>query len=427
MFGEMTQTSAGWSTALLETQMLVMVKEEAPEEHTPCAVLHDPELHHIKEEQEEVCTTLKGKQLHPKEEIDAMEFPITAAPIKSEDDKQSSVLSQLYEEHIKDELPVENDGREESMTIQDHKDGSISLKTEEENDAELSISETKHLSASVMIKKDMEDDWKTVTVPESETNMSNNPSGSSEFAEQYVQSSCPQKDMKNSEMGSSQSLDNERPLAKKTNVDSQNNVQKRVNFTCEDCGKCFSRKVHLKQHLIIHTGQKPFCCDVCGRDFSLKGNLKKHMRIHTGQKPFCCYLCGLNFSQKGHLNTHIMIHIGQKPFCCDLCGQSFTLKSSLNQHMIVHTGQKPFCCDICGQSFSQKGHLNRHMRIHTGQKPFCCDLCGESFNQKGTLNRHMRIHTGQKPFFCDLCGQRFIQKANLNKHHMRNHTGGEKT
>ncbi|XP_015260488.1 PREDICTED: zinc finger and SCAN domain-containing protein 31-like [Cyprinodon variegatus] len=268
-----------------------MVKEEAPEEHTPCAVLHDPEPHHIKEEQEEVCTTLKGKQLHPKEEIDAMEFPITAAPIKSEDDKQSSVLSQLYEEHIKDELPVENDGREESMRIQDHKDGSISFKTEEVNDAELSISETKHLSASVMIKKDMEDDWKTVTVPESETNMSNNPSGSSEFAEQFVQSSCLQKDMKNSEMGSSQSLDNERPFTKKKNADSQRNVQKKLSFSCKDCGKYFSAKSILNQHMLIHTGQKPFTCDLCGRSFSRKGLLNQHIRIHTGQKTFSCDLC----------------------------------------------------------------------------------------------------------------------------------------
>ncbi|XP_038154276.1 zinc finger protein 135-like isoform X2 [Cyprinodon tularosa] len=398
------------------------VKEEVPEDHKPSPDLHDPEPHHIKEEQEEVCTSLGGEQLGLKEEIDAIKFPITAAPIKSEDDKHSSVLPQLYHHHIKGrELPVENHGGEESMRIQDHEDGSISSETEEDSDVELSVSELKQLAAP-------------------DGNMADKPSGSSE---QFVQR--PQKDTRHSS-----SLGNKKCFTKKKHVDSQRNVHKRTTFSCEDFGKTFTEKDYLKRrksihtgeklfycdlcgqtfslkgdlnrHVRIHTGQKPFCCDLCGQKFNRKGNLNTHMRIHTGEKPFFCNLCGQRFSWKGDLNTHMRFHTGEKPFCCDVCGQRFSLKEHFNRHMRIHTGEKPFSCNVCGQTFSQKGHLNTHMRIHTGEKPFCCNVCGQRFSQKGHLNTHMRIHTGDKPFCCDLCGQRFCQKGHLDKH-MRIHTG----
>ncbi|XP_038154277.1 zinc finger protein 135-like isoform X3 [Cyprinodon tularosa] len=420
------------------------VKEEVPEDHKPSPDLHDPEPHHIKEEQEEVCTSLGGEQLGLKEEIDAIKFPITAAPIKSEDDKHSSVLPQLYHHHIKGrELPVENHGGEESMRIQDHEDGSISSETEEDSDVELSVSELKQLAAFGLKTKNMEISWKKGTAPEPEGNMADKHFSSSEFAVQLLQ-----KDMKHSEIGPSSSLDKMKSF-KENNVDSQRSSKKTTEFICEDCGKTFtekhklnmhktihtgskafccdlckqrfSRKVHLNTHLRIHTGQKPFCCDRCGQRFSRKESLNRHTRIHTGQKPFCCDLCGQRFSEKGNLNRHMGIHTGQKPFCCDLCGQRFSQKVNLNTHMWIHTGDKPFCCDQCGQRFIQERLLNKHMRIHLEQKLFGCDLCGRRFSLKGNLNAHMRIHTGQKPFCCDRCGQRFSEKGNLNRH-MRIHT-----
>ncbi|KAK5623152.1 hypothetical protein CRENBAI_018918, partial [Crenichthys baileyi] len=151
---------------------MLMVKEEAPVNTRPCAGLHDPKLHHIKEEQEEVYTSLGGEQLSVKEEIDAIRFPVTATPIKSEDDKQSPLLLQLYQDQIKGRaIPEDIYGGEESIRIQDHGDGSISSeiedteKDEKANDVKHPVSELKHLSDSGLKSKDMDNDWKDSRAP----------------------------------------------------------------------------------------------------------------------------------------------------------------------------------------------------------------------------------------------------------------------
>ena len=56
-------------------------------------------------------------------------------------------------------------------------------------------------------------------------------------------------------------------------------------YICGACRKCFTNTSKLKQHMLIHTGDKPYTCNLCLKQFTKAGNLKTHMIIHTSIKP----------------------------------------------------------------------------------------------------------------------------------------------
>ncbi len=41
-------------------------------------------------------------------------------------------------------------------------------------------------------------------------------------------------------------------------------------FCCSQCGKSFTRKRHLKDHLVTPSSEKPFSCSQCGNTYNIK-------------------------------------------------------------------------------------------------------------------------------------------------------------
>ncbi|KFM57118.1 Zinc finger and BTB domain-containing protein 8A, partial [Stegodyphus mimosarum] len=47
-------------------------------------------------------------------------------------------------------------------------------------------------------------------------------------------------------------------------------------FFCIFCPKGFHQKTHLKNHIRVHTGERPFKCEICFRCFKRSDSLKYH-------------------------------------------------------------------------------------------------------------------------------------------------------
>jgi len=82
--------------------------------------------------------------------------------------------------------------------------------------------------------------------------------------------------------------DNDYDYDSDKNKDSDDDYEEQANkkrklakkHKCEECGKASYRKRDLANHMLTHTGEKPFECDICKRRFSIKSNLKVHKKRH---------------------------------------------------------------------------------------------------------------------------------------------------
>ncbi|MEE6499233.1 hypothetical protein FKM82_003368 [Ascaphus truei] len=228
-------------------------------------------------------------------------------------------------------------------------------------------------------------------------------------------------------------------------------------FQCLLCEKSYGTQRDLREHAVLHTGLRPFCCEDCGKSFNRRTSLlihrknscapasrntrtlfqcplckkelsnscslRNHMRVHTGERPFTCPYCSKGFRQKSNLRIHLRLHTGEKPYKCQYCDDAFPQLPELRRHLISHTGEMHLCT-VCGKALKDPHTLRAHERLHTGERPFQCQYCGKSYPMATKLRRHLKSHLEEKPFRCQLCGMGYTLQHSL-KRHLKSHGNGE--
>jgi len=85
-------------------------------------------------------------------------------------------------------------------------------------------------------------------------------------------------------------------------------LDNRVEVLCpfEECGRRYASKYSLFRHYLVHNPKKEHLCSYCGKKFGLIQYLRDHMNLHTGEKPYKCDSEGCNeaFMQAGRLSHH---------------------------------------------------------------------------------------------------------------------------
>lgn len=186
------------------------------------------------------------------------------------------------------------------------------------------------------------------------------------------------------------------------NLNKKDETEKKK-FTCDDCGKCFSRLSALVAHQLHHPKRKRYQCPDCTLSYSHAATLFNHMKTCSSQKKE-----NSSLTKKEYNPTKTLL--GPKKYHCEHCGKGFWSLGAYSHHK-----QSPSQCTdlrmkkgLTGSLHSVNGHSRSSIKV-------ACPVCGRKFRHKGIMSLHMRKHENGD-HKCELCDRSFRLFSSLLRH-----------
>merc|ERR1719242_1329109 len=78
---------------------------------------------------------------------------------------------------------------------------------------------------------------------------------------------------------------------------------------CATCKRFFATKRVLETHQLVHSSSKPYGCRFCPKTFGDPATRRRHENIHKKKRFACTRVgCGRSFSRRATLEQHVRAH-----------------------------------------------------------------------------------------------------------------------
>ncbi|XP_047216131.1 eukaryotic translation initiation factor 5B-like [Girardinichthys multiradiatus] len=273
-------------------------KKEAPEEQSPDMDQQELELLHIKEESERIWASQDGEQLNVKEETDYTRFPVTVVHMKSEEDEEKPLFSQLHQHQTDDrDLPISSSTDQIKAEI----------KVEDCGTSETSINpdlNTHGGFSNYSLTKDSEDDEEDVKHHESELkHLSDSETEDSEDDEEDDDVKHHDSELKR--LSVSETEDSEEDWKESRTPGSGRNAVNK-SLSCSECGGKFANRRSLQSHMTCHPRLMSSDCSGNETCFREKKIIDSLTNVQKGSKTFNCGECGQGKSHRTRMGAGVM-------------------------------------------------------------------------------------------------------------------------
>ena len=139
---------------------------------------------------------------------------------------------------------------------------------------------------------------------------------------------------------------------------------------CDQCGRVFIGRGQLKWHIIsVHERKSlDLKCTFpeCDKLFTNRAQRTTHRNlIHTPNK-YKCEVCSKTCGSLQQLRDHRIVHTGERNFQCQDCDRKFKKRDDLTDHRRKHEKtvekQKPFACQYCPYRGGSSSLLYHHKK-----------------------------------------------------------------